>query len=200
MEWLHNAYNLRKDEITERLEEFSKVKDDDIFYELCFCLLTPQSNGMRCDEAVTLLREKNFIRNSVPLIPILKTKTRFHHHKARYLQMMKQMYPEIASRLSTERDAHLLREWLVRNVKGIGMKEASHFLRNIGYRHLAILDRHILKNLVKCNVIDTLPKPLNKKKYLEIEKNVLDFSKRIKIDADHLDLLFWSMETGVVFK
>jgi len=111
MEWLHDAYAKRKDEITGRLEEFSRVKDDDVFYELCFCLLTPQSNGMRCDEAVTLLREKNFIENTVHLIPILKTKTRFHHHKARYLQLMKKIYPEIANMLSTERDAHRLREW-----------------------------------------------------------------------------------------
>src|SRR5262249_57668571 len=34
-----------------------------------------------------------------------------------------------------------------RNVRGIGYKEASHFLRNIAYRGYAILDKHLLSRL-----------------------------------------------------
>jgi len=45
------------------------------------------------------------------------------------------------------------REFLVKEVKGVGYKESSHYLRNIGYRNLAILDRHILNNLKNLNVI-----------------------------------------------
>ncbi|GAJ17855.1 unnamed protein product, partial [marine sediment metagenome] len=30
-----------------------------------------------------------------------------------------------------------LREWVVKNFKGLGYKEASHFLRNIGYKNFA---------------------------------------------------------------
>jgi len=89
---------------------------------------------------------------------------------------------------------------LVKNVKGLGLKESSHFLRNIGYRGLAILDRHILKNLHKSNVINELPKTLTPKVYFEIEKKFKDFSREVSIDMDELDLLFWSMETGEVFK
>jgi len=200
MEWVHQAYAQRRGEIEQRLKEFSLVKDDEIFYELCFCLLTPQSKGKRCDEAVTLLREKHFFRNSVPLVPLLKRKTRFHHQKARSLQRMKQMYPVILEKLETEHDLFVLRGWLVEHVDGMGMKEASHFLRNIGHRGLAILDRHILKNLVKCDVLDALPKTLTKKTYLEIEQQLFSFSRSMGIDADALDLLFWSMETGEVFK
>ncbi len=200
MKWVHQAYAQRKEEIEQRLKDFSLVKDDEIFYELCFCLLTPQSKGRRCDEAVTFLREKCFLRNSVPLVPLLKRKTRFHHQKARSLQRMKQMYPVILEKLDIEHDPFVLREWLVEHVDGMGMKEASHFLRNIGHRGLAILDRHILKNLVKCGVLETLPKTLTPKRYLEIEQQLFSFSRAIGIDADALDLLFWSMETGEVFK
>lgn len=200
MEWLFEAYAARRDEIQQRLEEFSLVEGDGIFYELCFCLLTPQSKGRRCDEAVTVLREKNFLANSVPLVPLLKRKTRFHHHKARYLQAMKQQYPLILERLASEHDPFVLRGWLVEHVEGMGMKEASHFLRNIGHRGLAILDRHILKNLVKCGVLNKLPRTLTTRTYLEIEQQLFAFSKRMGIDADALDLLFWSMETGEVFK
>jgi N-glycosylase/DNA lyase len=92
------------------------------------------------------------------------------------------------------------REYLVKNVKGLGLKEASHFLRNIGHNNLAILDRHILKNLHKLGVIEEVPRSLTKKAYLDIEEKFKRFSKKIGITMDELDLLFWSMETGKVFK
>lgn len=200
MQQIHHIYAQRKDQIHQRLQDFSRVEGDQIFYELCFCLLTPQSKGRRCDEAVTFLREKNFLRNSVPLVPVLKKTTRFHHHKAQYLLSMKKMYPQILDKIASEHDSFLLRAWLVEHVDGMGMKEASHFLRNVGHRGLAILDRHILKNLVACDVLDEVPKTLTPKKYLDIEQRLFSFSKNIGINADALDLLFWSMETGEVFR
>jgi len=93
------------------------------------------------------------------------------------------------------------REWLVRNVKGMGMKEASHFLRNIGLgENLAILDRHILKNLKKLGTIDDIPSHLSISKYLEIEEKMREFSSRTNIPMSHLDLVLWCRETGEIFK
>ena len=61
----------------------------------------------------------------------------------------------------------------VLDVKGLGMKEASHFLRNVGRgKTIAILDRHILKNLKKYGAIDGVPTSLTKKRYLEIEGKI----------------------------
>ena len=187
---LKQEYSRRKKEIKTRLKEFSKVNDDDVFYELCFCLLTPQSNAKKCDKAVKLLREKDFLNRNINPSGYLKTNTRFHNNKSRYLLELKKRYPNI----------ELEREFLVKNVKGLGFKEASHFLRNIGYKDLAILDRHILKNLKKYNAIKEIPSTLTPKKYLEIEEKFKQFSKKVKIPMDELDLLFWSMETGEVFK
>ena len=82
----------------------------------------------------------------------------------------------------------------------MGWKEASHFLRNIGNRDLAILDRHILKNLVRTGALERLPKSLTPKTYLAIEEKFAAFSKRVNIPMDELDLLFWSMETGEILK
>jgi N-glycosylase/DNA lyase len=113
---------------------------------------------------------------------------------------MKNQYAVILSQLKNGSPAQELREWLVKNVKGIGYKEASHFLRNIGYKNMAILDRHILKNLVRVGVLNSLPKSLSRTNYLDIEKKFLNFSKKINIAMDELDLLFWSMETGEVLK
>ncbi len=98
-------------------------------------------------------------------------------------------------------DAYTAREWLVRNVKGIGYKEASHFLRNIGYgTDLAILDRHILKNLRSLQVIEVVPASLSRRRYLEIEEGMKELSEKVGIPMSHLDLVLWYKETGEVFK
>jgi len=197
---LRLSYEEKKYEINKRLNDFSQIKGSDIFYELCFCLLTPQSNARKCDQAVRLLKQKDFLNKKINPEAILRNKTRFYKNKARYLLESKIGFPAILKMLNEIKDNKAVREWLIKNVKGLGYKESSHFLRNIGYRNLAILDRHILKNLKKVGVIDEIPKNLTKNKYLEIEKKFYKFSKRIGISMDKLDLLFWSLETGDVFK
>ena len=197
---LLEEYSKRKDIIKKRLEDFSKVAKEDYFYEACFCILTPQSSAKRCWNAILLLKENDFLNQDISPLNYLSGKIRFHINKSKYLIELKQKWPLIQEKLDEINDARELREFLVKNVKGYGYKEVSHFLRNIGYRNLAILDRHILKNLYELNVINELPKTLTPKKYMEIEKKFLDFSKKVNIDMDELDLLFWSQETGEVFK
>jgi N-glycosylase/DNA lyase len=195
---LKKEYNKRKAEIKTRLKEFKQTKEH--FYELCFCILTPQSNAYRCDECIKVLKKRDFLSNDFELNNILKGFTRFHNNKSRYLLKIKENKDEIFKALNSIEDTREKREYLVKHIKGLGMKEASHFLRNIGHENLAILDRHILKNLNKLGVIKNIPKSLTKKKYLEIEEKFKSFSKKIKLSMDELDLLFWSMQTGRVFK
>lgn len=192
-------YESRKDIIKSRLDDFKQVKSEDVFYELCFCLLTPQSSARNCDKVVQKLKEMDFRNNNFNPVKLVEGGARFHRNKSKYLIEMKGKYNEIKSEVDKS-DGVELREYLVKNVKGLGYKEASHFLRNIGRRGLAILDRHILKNLVKNKVIDEIPKSLSKKKYFEIEGKFKEFSEKIGIDMDEVDLLFWSMQTGEVFK
>ena len=113
---------------------------------------------------------------------------------------LKTKYDFISENINKIKDPKELREFLVKNVKGYGYKESAHFLRNVGYKNLAILDRHILRNLLRYNVIDEIPKSLTPKKYFEIENKFLEFSNKLNIPMDHLDLLFWSKETGEIFK
>jgi N-glycosylase/DNA lyase len=110
------------------------------------------------------------------------------------------MFPEILVRLTDSFSSADLRVWLVQNVHGLGWKEASHFLRNIGHRNLAILDRHILKNLKRHNVVKRLPKTLTPRRYLSIEAQFARFSEAVGITIDELDLFFWSRETGEILK
>ena len=91
------------------------------------------------------------------------------------------------------------RGWLVKNVKGLGYKEASHFLRNVGYRNLAIIDFHIVDLLVK-NKIIRKPKYLTKKKYLYIEEKLRKIADKTDLNLAELDLYLWYLETGKVLK
>lgn len=200
---LFEHYQKNKGIIQNRLKEFSEIKGDkeSIFYELCFCLLTPGSNGKRCAKAVDELRKIRFHEaGKRDVSEILRKHTRFYKHKHDYLQNMIKSFPLIWEQLQSIKNSGALREWLVKEVKGLGYKEASHFLRNIGFRGLTILDRHVLKNLASLDVIEEIPKTLTRKKYLEIEEKLKQFSNSVKIDVDYLDLLFWSAETGEVFK
>ena len=131
---------------------------------------------------------------------------RFKYKKSKYLVYAREKFSEdgklvIRSALGKNINTFKKREWLVNNIKGIGYKEASHFLRNIGFgSDIAILDRHILRTLKSIKVIDEISESLSKKKYLTIEEKMRNFSKDIKIPMDHLDLLFWYREKGEVFK
>ena len=89
----------------------------------------------------------------------------------------------------------------MKNVKGMGLKEANHVLRNLGFgENIAILDRHILKNLKELNVIEEIPKSISEKKYYEIEEKMRDYCEFVKIPMDEMDLLLWYKEAGVIFK
>ena len=200
---LRRLFAERRGAIRIRLAEFANVPRSEYFYELVYCLLTPQSSAVNAGKAVRLLRESDLLHREVDPEPLLHQKDfyiRFHKTKARNLLDIKIQFDAVSSHLANGSTSIELREWLVGNVRGLGWKEASHFLRNVGHRDLAILDRHILKNLVRFGVVRTLPKTLTPKRYLEIEKKFLAFARRVKISMDELDLLFWSMETGEILK
>ncbi len=207
---LRNLYQERQDPIQKRLDEFKQVlerTEEEVFAELCFCLLTPQSSAKTCWDAVQRLREKGLLLKGGPkeLEPVLNT-VRFNESKAKYIVQARSTFSNdgglrVKAQLTSFYNPFELREWLVENVKGLGYKEASHFLRNIGLgEEFAILDRHILRNLSQLNVILEIPTSLTKKRYLDIEEKVRRFSKEIRIPMAHLDLLLWSKETGWIFK
>lgn len=205
---LMELYAPVKTQIESRLEEFRQIwaegSDKDLFRELVFCLLTPQSRAKTCWAAVERLARKSMIENGCAEdIQKELVGVRFNERKAEYICLARKMFSSKSLRATLEgfSSPFAAREWLVKNVKGLGYKEASHFLRNIGLGdELAILDRHILKNLVLLGVIEERPVSLSKKTYLDIEKKMTAFSKKIGIPMGHLDLLLWYKEAGEIFK
>jgi N-glycosylase/DNA lyase len=205
---LMELYTPVKGQIEARLGEFRNIwetaSDEDLFRELVFCLLTPQSKAKTCWKAVQRLDRKCMMAGGTPSeIQEELVGVRFNQRKAEYISLARLKFCERSLRATLAGFAgpQAAREWLVENVKGLGYKEASHFLRNIGLgEDLAILDRHILKNLVLLGVIDEVPSSPTKRIYLEIEKKMSAFSQKAGIPMGQLDLLLWYKEAGEVFK
>jgi len=207
---LLDLYSEKKSEIRNRLQEFKLVlnsSDERIFAELAFCLCTPQSKATTCWNAISSLSKNNLLlKGSEEQIKPFLNAVRFSENKSKYIIAARNLFTkdsklQVKNRLESFANSQEAREWLAENVKGFGMKEASHFLRNIGMGNdLAILDVHILKNLKNFGIIEEIPKSLTPKKYLEIENKMKRFSKEIGIPFDELDLLLWAKETGLVFK
>jgi N-glycosylase/DNA lyase len=113
---------------------------------------------------------------------------------------LKRSFPEVAALLASGLDTKALRARLVAMVSGLGYKEASHFLRNIGRTDLVIVDRHIIRNFVRMGIIAEAPSSISTRKYLELEKLFEQLAGWTGIHPDELDLVLWSRETGKVLK
>lgn len=210
---LRDLYAAWRPAIEERLGEFETVwrdgSDADLFAEMAFCLCAVQTGAARCDAAVRDLRERGQLLDGTSRAvaqTLVAHGVRFHWTKGeRIVRARRQfLHPVPALRRALEeRAAEVLglRAWLQERVVGFGWKEASHFLRNVGLGHdLAILDRHILRNLHRLGVLDALPTTLAGPRYLAVEEAMRRFCGKSGIPMSHLDLLLWARETGYVFK
>lgn len=196
-------YHFLKPSIKQRLEDFKNVQSDKYFYELCFCICTPQSKASSSFLVQIELERLDFLNNDLDPTPILRNKDnyiRFHNQKSNRLLIIKEQWPEIKSILDSDISGQDKREWMNNNVNGIGRKESAHYLRNIGYTDLAILDRHILKHLVTCGVFSEIPNISTKSRYDEVSQKFLEYSQNVGIPMDELDLLFWAEEAGEILK
>lgn len=183
------------------------LNDEQTFKELCFCLCVPQSRAKYAWQAVELLDRNGllYIGNQRQIAKTLKGLVRFHNTKARWIYEARELFTvdgeiRIKDILATFTNPHELRKWLVKNVNGMGYKLAGQFLRNVGiHQSFAILDVHVMKSLKKYRLVK-IPKTLTPKRYLSIEKKMHGFAEKLGIPVEELDLLFWSEETGEVFK
>lgn len=197
--------------IRARLAEFREVAkwgDRALFEEMCFAILAIQSSARSSDAAVKGLVRNGLLWTAGPaeMARFLQHRTRFHNHKAAYIIRARERFfaggrPTLRATLEAFPEPPVARAWLVAEVDGLGLKEASHFLRNIGRgEDLAILDRHILRNLVRHRVIGRMPPSLTPRRYLAIEARLQRFAADVGVPAGVLDLLWWSRQTGEIFK
>ncbi len=188
--------------VEDRIRSFEETGRDEesLFKELCFCILTANytaEGGMKIQEALgegflTLERE----RLSEEL---RRLGHRYPEARAEYIVQARRLHGRLKETLRSM-DEIEAREWLVREVKGLGYKEASHFLRNTGSKNLAILDRHILRFLLGKRLITEIPKSLNKSQYMRLEALMRAIAGKMGITPAELDLYIWYMMTGKILK
>jgi N-glycosylase/DNA lyase len=208
---LRGEFSAKERRIRERLRAFESVgagSDRDLFQELSFCLLAVQTKARAADGAVRTLVSDGTLWSGqeAEIARILRRRVRFHRHKAAYIVRARATFltaegPGLRATLDRFPSSEAARSWLVAEVDGLGYKEASHFLRNIGRgADLAILDRHILRNLVRHRVVQRVPAALTPRRYLALERRMAAFADVVGVPLAALDLLFWSRETGEIFK
>jgi N-glycosylase/DNA lyase len=198
---------LKKSNISElvemRMREFARKRknSEDIFSELCFCILTANysaEGGIRIQKA--LHKEFHDLSESQLASKLRSLGHRFPNLRAKFIYKAREHKGKLGEILCSC-NSFEMREWLAKNILGIGYKEASHFLRNIGITDLAIIDFHIIDLLERYGLIEKpKSKSLTKKKYLEIEDLLAKVARKAGISLAELDLYLWYMETGKILK
>jgi N-glycosylase/DNA lyase len=192
--------------VKQRIKEFQATRSEDSyrwFEELVFCILTANSSaetGLRC---VNALKEKNHIFHGSKG-RVRKTLEgaghRFAARRAEYIVLARKGSKELKENVLRMGNTVAAREWLVKNFKGIGWKEGSHFLRNVGFLDVAILDRHVLRIMSEYGLVKEEARSLSKKKYLEHENILRRVSSELGMPLGELDLYLWYIKTGTIKK
>mgnify|MGYP001071328712 FL=1 len=204
---LESVEKLKQSEVRKlvdaRLREFEGIGNKpstEIFKELCFCILTANFNAEKSmkiqkdvGDGFLVLSESQLSRE------LSNLGHRYPSARAKYIVEARRYKDTIKEIIRSFKDENPLREWLVENVSGIGYKEASHFLRNIGYKNYAIIDFHIIDILTRYKLIEKLRSP-TKGKYLEIEKLLKEIARKLDLSLAELDLYLWFIETGKILK
>ena len=207
MNELHQIINtLKKSKLRtlvhKRIQEFSAIdknSPDDLFRELCFCLLTANFSAERGIRIHAQLHSCFCTDSKETIAKKLKAAGyRFPNTRAAYITESQHKKETIQKMINTL-EGEGRREWLVQNITGFGYKEASHFLRNIGFEDYAIIDSHIMELLDRYRII-CKPKTLTKKKYKEIEHQLRTIATHTNLTLAELDLYLWYMETGKILK
>ena len=208
---MRETYLERQALIRKRLVEFAAVrqKNDDelLLQELVFCIFTANASARMGLRSVEAVKKHLLTATQEELAGILSGVHRFPNARAAYIATTREFLQtdcglRLKERLDGFSDSLERRDWLAqtRAIKGLGYKEASHFLRNIGYRGYAILDKHILNSMAELGFITEPTPPANRSKYLATEVVLKQFAEHLEIDFDELDLVLWSIKTGEILK
>ena len=192
--------------VENRITEFLEVKEMDTekwFEELTYCLLTAYSSARLGQLCVDALCDRDALLhgNLDQVKETLRTQGhRFAEKRAEYIVIAREIAPTLKGTIQGFQDIKAAREWLAKNIKGLGWKESSHFLRNIGYLDVAIIDRHIISNMVDYGILEERPKSITKRRYLEYEGILAEVARRVGMALGEMDLYLWYRKTGKVLK
>lgn len=213
LEDIRAAHRARRKEIRKRLAEFREVgrrgSDARLWEELVFCIFTAGASARMGFRAIEATRSLLLDGKQEDMTFALRAAGahRFPIERSGYIVVTRSYLREhcgmaLKKKLQSFADPFARRDWLAqeKRIKGLGYKEASHFLRNVGFEGHAILDKHVMSCLLDMKVVETKKPPATRTRYLETEQRLKEFAREIKINFEELDLVLWSMKTGEVLK
>ena len=207
---LQNKPDIRKIWETSREEELWK--------ELCFCILS----GNVSYELATSTTEKLYEKGFLDYDWILKSSSAFSkmfefldssnfEPRKKNGDLRKYRYPKkraqeivkaartiyssnsIKQILIDDEDDVNIRSYFYHNISGLGIKESSHFLRNIGFTDsLAIIDVHVMNFLKELYLVEKIDNStLSEKNYIIIERIIQNLSDYHGLNLAIFDLAIW---------
>ena len=185
-----------------------------LWWELSTCILSSQvpyplavSAASQIDFQELLLKEcvdvdvlyqKLFDVLAAPLhVEGRLRKYRFPEMRSRQLSVahhtLTKEYRTLSNFLENSLDADEARSWLISNVPGVGPKQASMFLRNVGASYeLAILDRHVLNYMSALGIYSGKNKFIsNVKQYCRCESILREHAEEMNCSVGLLDWAIW---------
>lgn len=212
-ESIRATHKARRREIRARLAEFEDVwrkgSDARLWEELVFCIFTAGASARMGMKAIDAVRPLLMDGKRAEMTKALKKAGahRFPVERPGYIVVARNFLRDhyglrLRERLQSFSNPIERRDWLAqeKGIKGLGYKEASHFLRNIGLKGHAILDKHVVRCLADLKIVENSRPPTTRGRYLEIEQRLRKLAIEIQVDFDELDLVLWSMKTGEVLK
>ena len=194
--------------VDERIQEFRQVHEMNTwkwYEELVYCLLTAYASAVMGQRCLDALCQRGAVleggRDKVESC-LKEEGHRFATRRAEYIYNSRELAPRLKEKIQAFNDSKDARQWVVKEVKGIGWKEGSHFLRNVGYFDLAILDRHIIRNMADFDLVDReeAEKGLTKRRYLNYEQVLSRVAEELDMPLGVMDLYLWYRKTGKVLK
>lgn len=196
--------NETKPLVEERVEEFKNLglfgSELDLFLELSFCVLTANwsaSGGIKAQKEIGPIGFAELPLEELSYA-LSKIGHRFPNKRAEFIIENRRLIGNLKELLYLP--SQEARKILIKEAKGIGWKEASHFLRNVGRLDVAILDRHILSILFKEGLLEEIPKGWTEKKYTSIEEIFKELSSKFGKTPGETDLYLWYLIKGKVEK
>jgi N-glycosylase/DNA lyase len=209
---LHNRYFESR--------KWDQMSENELWNELCLCILSSNvpyelaqsalthliKNGYLSIEWITHTPEAEKMIASELFRPIyLPKKANGFFRKYRFPNVRSKNIFKSARTVASEKDwIHRVlarsfseenaRTNLIKDISGFGLKEASHFLRNIRYsRDLAIIDSHVISFLEEIDALGDLQvKTVTPKIYLELEITLQGICKEYGLFLSILDMAVWN--------
>ncbi|MCK5602274.1 hypothetical protein KAR91_10405 [Candidatus Pacearchaeota archaeon] len=199
-----------------------KMREQDIWTELIACILGSQVSYEHAKSALAHLKEMGLLNaKEIVINPLIYEKSisqelskpLYRPKRANGLGR-KYRYPIIRARhicqttlsvynsgnslklmLHRARDEKSVRNTIMKYCKGIGPKQASLFLRNIGFgTNLAIIDTHIFNFMKHKNLItESIDNIKSKYDYFNIEKDFIQYAESKNVSPGNLDLAIWAV-------